>query len=77
MDLSPLLGSAPASQTPTSLTGLATPGERGQAAGKPWSPESPLFAFAVLLAVTTGLMAVGTSVRVGNARGSLQIGDTK
>ena len=77
MDLSPLMGAAPASPTPTSLTGLATPGERGQDVSKPWSPESPLFAFGLLLALTTGLMAVGTSVRVGNARGALQIGDVK
>lgn len=77
MDLSPLMGkaSAPASPVPTSLTGLSTPGERDADAGKPWHPESPLFAFGVLLALTTGLMAFGTSVRVGNARGSLSVGD--
>jgi hypothetical protein len=77
MDLSPLLGSAPASQTPTSLTGLATPGERSQNAARAFHPDSPLFAFGLLLALATGFMAVGTSARVGNARGALTIGDPK
>lgn len=79
MDLSPLMGvsTAPASATPTSLSALTTPGEHGQAAAKPWSPENPLFAFAVLLALTTGLMAFGTSVRVGGAKAALTVGDTK
>lgn len=77
MDLSPLMGAAPASNTPTSLDGLGSPGERGQAAAKPWDPASPLFAFGLLLAVTTGLMAFGTSVRVGGTSASLNVGNTK
>lgn len=77
MDLSPLMGAAPASNTPTSLDGLGTPGEQGQAAAKFYSPESPLFAFGLLLAVTTGLMAFGTSVRVGGTSASLNIGNPK
>lgn len=42
--------------------------------GPLWSPENPLFWFGGLLAVTLGFVALSTSVRVGPARASLDLG---
>ena len=67
---------APASNTPTALASTVTPSERGQAAAKLLSKENPLLAFGLVAAVTFGLMAFSTSVRVGNSSASLKIGDS-
>ncbi|MFL6144532.1 MAG: hypothetical protein ACJ72N_22050 [Labedaea sp.] len=40
----------------------------------PWSPDSPLFWFGVVAALTFGLVAVSTSIRVGPARVSGSLG---
>lgn len=59
-----------------SLASLATPGEGAANAAKPWHPESPLFVFGVLGALTFGLMAFSTSgtVRVGKTKLSAGVG---
>jgi hypothetical protein len=58
----------------TELTAVPTPGLAAAAAAKPWSPDSPLFWFGAIAALTFGLMAVSTSVRVGPAKASLNLG---
>ena len=85
MDFSPLMGpekfgipaSGPAANVPTAQASMVTPSEAGAAAAKLVSPENPLFAFGVLAAVTFGLMAFSTSVRVGGTKAALSIGDSK
>lgn len=84
MDFSPLMGpekfgipaSGPASNVPTAQASMVTPSTAGQSAAKVLSPDNPLLAFGVLAAVTFGLMAFSTSVRVGNSSASLKIGDS-
>jgi hypothetical protein len=68
--------SGPASNTPTALASTVTPSERGQAAAKLLSKENPLMALGLLGAVTFGLMAFSTSVRVGKTSASLNVGST-
>jgi len=73
-------GMQPGAPTPpaaSELNAVASPSQAGQAAGQPWNPENPLFWFAALGAVTFGLMAFSTSVRVGGTKASLNLGDTK
>lgn len=53
------------------LQALSTPSLSGSQAAKPWHPNSPLFAFAALGAVTFLAMAVGTG---GQAGASFHIG---
>lgn len=67
----------PASPATTDLNSVATPSEGAEAAAQPWNPENPLFWFGVLAAATFGLMAVSTTVRVGGAKASVSLGDTK
>ena len=71
---------ADASATASGLTALSTPSERGAAVARPWSPESPMFAFGCLAALTFGLMAFSTSgtVRVGKTKltGAVGVGST-
>lgn len=84
MDFSPLMGpekfgipsSGPASNVPTAQASMVTPSTAGASAAKVLSPDNPLFAFGVLAAVTFGLMAFSTSVRVGKTSASLKIGDS-
>ncbi|OJV57952.1 MAG: hypothetical protein BGO38_06940 [Cellulomonas sp. 73-145] len=59
---------------PTELNAVATPSEGAAAASAPWSPSNPLFWFGALAALTLGLAAVSTSVRVGPARASVSLG---
>ena len=73
------LGGSPADVTaPTQasgLTALPTPAQGYGDEVKPWHPASPLFAFAVVGALTVGFMAVSTSgsasVRVGKTVASV------
>lgn len=62
-------------QTPaqSELHSVATPGDVA-AESHPWSPASPLFWFGVLAAITLGLAAVSTSVRVGPVKAGVQLG---
>jgi hypothetical protein len=76
MDFATLLGPGPASNTPTAQSSLVTPSAAEQSATKLVSPENPLLAFGVLAAITFGLMAFSTSVRVGNSSASLKLGDS-
>lgn len=68
--------SAPASHTPTALASTVTPSASGQAAASLLSRENPLLAFGLVAAVTFGLMAFSTSVRVGKTSASLNVGST-
>lgn len=72
-----LHGSGPASQAPSELTAVPTPAKGAAADAQPWNPQNPLFWFAGLAAVTFGLMAFSTSVRVGKTTASVAIGDPK
>jgi hypothetical protein len=69
--------SGPASNVPTALaSSTVTPSQQGQAAAKLLSPENPLLAFGLVAALTFGLMAFSTSVRVGHTTASLAVGST-
>jgi hypothetical protein len=76
MDFAALLAPGPASNTPTTQSSLVTPSAAEQSATKALNPENPLLAFGVLAAITFGLMAFSTSVRVGHTSANLSIGDT-
>lgn len=84
MDLSELMGpekfgipaSGPAANVPTTQASMVTPSEKGQAAAGLLNPHNPMVAFAALAAITFGLMAFSTSVRVGGTSASLKIGDS-
>jgi hypothetical protein len=70
-------GAAPApSAAESGLNSLATPYEGAARAAKPWSPDSPMFAFGCLAALTFGLMAFSTSgtVRVGKTKLTAGVG---
>lgn len=45
-------------------------------AGKPWSPENPLFWFGVLTAVTFGLIAGATTIKVGPFTAAVSAGNS-
>lgn len=64
----------PATTATSELNAATTPSPAAVAAGQPWNPASPLFWFGAIAAVTFGLMAVSTSVRVGPARLSVAAG---
>ena len=76
MDFASLLAPGPASNVPTAQASMVTPSEAGQSATKLVSPDNPLMAFGVLAAITFGLMAFSTSVRVGNSTATLKLGDS-
>lgn len=58
-----------------SFPGLArSTGPGANNPGPPWSPQNPLFWFGGLLALTLGFVAASTSVRIGPARASLDLG---
>lgn len=58
------------------LAGSAGPGLLEAGMDRPWHPDSPLFWFGALLAVTVGLIGASTSVRLGPFRASVKAGDT-
>lgn len=66
----------PASPATTETRNIAT-ADPDDFDGRLLSAHNPLAAFAVLGAITFGLMAFSTSVRVGKTRAALSIGDTK
>jgi hypothetical protein len=68
--------SGPAANAPTELHSVTAPSESGTTAGQLLSLDNPLTAFGVVLAVTVGLMAFSTSVRVGKTTASLNLGST-
>lgn len=67
----------PTHNATTELTAISTPSALGAAQTKILSLDNPFVAFAALAAVTAGLMAFSTSVRVGGTKASLSLGDTK
>lgn len=64
----------PVSTTPSELHAVASPSEGAAASAKLLSPSNPLFWFAGIAAVTFGLMAFSTSVRIGKGSASLSLG---
>lgn len=64
----------PATPATSELNTATTPSPAAVAEGQPWNPASPLFWLGAIAAVTFGLMAVSTSVRVGPARVSVSAG---
>lgn len=65
----------PATNADTQLDAVAT-GSPSDPAGQLLHPSNPLLAFAAIAAITFGLMAFSTSVRVGKTRAGIQIGET-
>jgi hypothetical protein len=63
---------------PTLGTGVvsATGSSLDANSDKPWHPDSPLFWFGMLAAVTFGLIGASTTVRLGPFRGQLGAGRT-
>lgn len=49
----------------TGLQALSTPSLAGRNEGKPWHPDSPMFAVGVLVLATFAAMAVGTGGKAG------------
>ncbi len=70
-------GSQPATSTDSALPGVAGPQSDGPRTAGPLSKDSPLLVFGVLAAVTFGLMAASTTVRVGGTTASIAVGETK
>jgi hypothetical protein len=67
--------SQPATGTESALPGVAGPQSDGPRTASPLSKDSPLLVFGVLAAVTFGLMAASTTVRVGGTSASVRVGD--
>lgn len=80
MDLGPLLDNrfgiptAGPAAAPTGLASVSAPSAAAQSATKQLSVSSPMLAFGTVAAITFGLMAFSTSVRVGNSSASLNLG---
>ena len=66
-------GGAATNQT-SETASLVTPSVAGQSAAQMWHPDSPIFWIGALAAVTFGLMAVSTNVRVGKTTASVALG---
>lgn len=58
------MGQAPQTHTPMPGIGRSA-GPSPAMSAKPWSPDSPLFWFAAVAAVTFGLMAANVHIKVG------------
>lgn len=68
--------SQPATSTESALPGVAGPQSDGPRTAGPLSKDSPLLVFGVLAALTFGLMAASTTVRVGGTSASVRVGET-
>lgn len=68
---------APNPSAPSPLAASSSPGVTARNVARPWSPDSPLFWFAVLAAATFGLIGFSTHARIGRLRGELDIGDAE
>ncbi|WP_154793297.1 hypothetical protein [Occultella kanbiaonis] len=71
-----LHGGGPVSSAPTELNTVASPAEGANAEGT-WTARNPLVWFGAIAAVTFGLMAFSTSVRVGGTTATLALGNAK
>lgn len=69
-----LADDAPASPATTELNSVATPAAGAAAAASLLHPSNPLLTFFAIAAVTLGLAAFSTSVRVGPAKASVSLG---
>ncbi|MBN9375105.1 MAG: hypothetical protein J0I40_06890 [Cellulomonas sp.] len=69
-----LSATGPLSSATTELNAMATPAVGAAAAGSLLSLHNPLTWFGILAAVTLGLAAISTSVRVGPVKAGLQLG---
>lgn len=58
------------------LAQSAGPGLAERNSDKPWHPDSPMFWFGTLLAVTLGFVAASTSIRVGPFKAAVSAGKT-
>jgi hypothetical protein len=65
------------SGSPTELASVSTPSSTGAREGSAVHPDNPLVIFGVIAALTFGLMAFSTSVRVGGTTASVSVGSTK
>ncbi len=70
------VAATPPSRTGTELHAVPTPAAGAAKQASLLSPENPLFWFGAIGAVTFGLMAFSTSVRVGKTTASLNLGKT-
>lgn len=61
-------GATAVAASPGRLTDIAK-------AGKPWSPDNPLFWFGVVTAVTFGLIAGATTIKVGPFTAAVSAGN--
>jgi hypothetical protein len=61
----------------TELTAVPNPSQGAADEANPWHPDNPLFAFAAIAALTFGLMAFSTTVRVGSTHASVSLGNSK
>ena len=68
------LTDGPSSPATSELHAVATPSAGSAVAAQPWNPENPLFWFGALAAVTFGLAAFSTNVRVGSISAGLSAG---
>lgn len=66
----------PVTAAASELHTVASPAEGSAAGAQPWNPSNPLFWFGAIAAVTFGLMAFSTSVRVGKTTASVSLGST-
>lgn len=66
----------PATVAHSELHSLHTPAEGAAEVHGLFSLENPLTAVALIAAGTLGFIAFSTSVRVGNAKGSISLGST-
>jgi hypothetical protein len=69
-----LADDAPASTATTELNSVATPAAGAASAASLLHPSNPLMIFFAIAAVTLGLAAFSTSVRVGPAKAAISLG---
>jgi hypothetical protein len=68
------MGQAPATAT-NAIPGIGrSAGPTSAMSDKPWSPDSPLFWFAVVAAATFGLMAANVHIKVGPFKAGVSAG---
>jgi len=72
-----VVDTGPAAVKSSSTPGLAMISPNAVDHDPPWHPDNPLFWFGAVLAVTFGLIAVSTSVKVGPFKAAVSAGDAK
>lgn len=70
------LSRGPATSAETELAAVPSPADGAQDEGRLLSVGNPLLVFGALAALTFGLMAVSTTVRVGKTKASVSLGST-